>query len=94
MKSHPHDQSALFYGAAPRVAPKAKPAEPLWTLAKSGKGFWTAELRGHGEFGWELQILRDGDLHYGHRHQLRADAIVEGEQWRAELEPNGWTATR
>jgi hypothetical protein len=23
------------------------------------------ELRSHGEYGWEVQLLRDGDLFYG-----------------------------
>jgi hypothetical protein len=93
MSTSPRDQSELLWSATPRprTAPTAKPREHLWTLTKDG-GRWTAELLGHGEYGWELQALRDGEFRYGRRHHLREAAIAEGAHWRHELEVKGWSS--
>lgn len=91
MSTAPRDQSALLWNATPKVRTKTRhPREPLWTLTKAG-GRWSAELIGHGEHGWELQLLRDEDFRYGQRHVLRAQAIGEADHWRRELEAKGWT---
>jgi hypothetical protein len=49
-----------------------------------------AELRGHGEWGWECQFLYNGELAYGRRWTLRADALAEVDAKRQELERDGW----
>jgi hypothetical protein len=54
--------------------------EPLWSL-RVNHVTWSCELRYHGEWGVEAQILRDGDLVIGRRFDTRALAV----QW-AELE--------
>jgi hypothetical protein len=38
----------------------------------------TAELRGHGEYGWECQFLYDGELAYGRRWGTREAAVGGG----------------
>ena len=45
----------------PRVP---RPGEPLWSLRKD-HNTWSAELRYHGEWGVEAQLLRDGELVIG-----------------------------
>jgi hypothetical protein len=46
---------------------------------KSGKQV-DAELRGHGEYGWECQFLSiKANSPYGRRWTLRADALAEAE---------------
>lgn len=54
---------------------KPTPGEPLWSLLKDHET-WTAELRYHGEYGVECQILRDGELAIGRRFDLKAQAIA------------------
>jgi hypothetical protein len=49
-----------------------------------------AELRGHGEYGWEIQLLKDGDFYAGQRFELREQAIAHGDEYRVELIPRGW----
>ena len=56
-----------------------KPGERLWQ-ERVNHVTWSCELRFHGEsYGWEAQILRDGDLVIGRRFSLR----VAAEQWAA-----------
>jgi hypothetical protein len=38
----------------------------IWSLRKNGKQV-DAELRDHGEWGWECQFLYNGELAYGRR---------------------------
>jgi hypothetical protein len=49
---------------------------------------WSADLRFRGEsYGWEAQILRDGELSFGHRAFVtRAAAVVWAEEQRKESE--------
>lgn len=69
--------------AAPR---QPKPGEPLWQLRKDHVT-WSAELRFHGEsFGWEAQILRNGELAIGRRFVMKAQAIEWAESLRSEIE--------
>ena len=39
----------------------------------------TAGLGYHGEYGVEVQLLRDGELLYGRRYDLRAFAVAESD---------------
>jgi hypothetical protein len=47
----------------PRVP---RPGEPLWAFRKDD-ATWSCELRVHGEWGVEAQILREGELSVAHR---------------------------
>ena len=80
---------ALLWNAAPPPSPKPRFAERVWSMRKNGKQI-DAELRGHGEYGWECQFLHDGELAYGRRWNLRASALDEAEAKRQELERAGW----
>jgi hypothetical protein len=53
-------------------------------MRKNGKQV-DAELRGHGEWGWECQFFYYNDeLAYGRRWVARADALREAEEKRCE----------
>jgi hypothetical protein len=68
-----------FYSPHRTPPPRRQPTpgEPLWTL-RLAHVTWSAELRCHGEsWGWEAQILREGELVIGRRFDLRRLA----EQW-------------
>jgi hypothetical protein len=49
-----------------------------------------AELRGHGEYGWEVQLLRDAEFYAGRRYDLREQAVAPGEEIRRDLTARGW----
>jgi hypothetical protein len=66
----------------PRVP---RPGEPLWSLRKDHVT-WSAELRYHGEWGVEAQILRDGDLFMGRRFDLREIAVRWADEERRLIE--------
>jgi hypothetical protein len=68
---------------------KPRPRERLWTLTKAGKRI-DAELLFHAEHGVEIQFLYEGVMAYGRRWTLRAQAIQEASEKRAELEGEGW----
>jgi hypothetical protein len=79
-----------FY--APSHTPPARqprPGQHLWTLRKDG-GSTRAELRSHGEYGWELQLFRDGTFIYGHRWNLHQSALEEAADHRRAFEREGW----
>lgn len=59
----------------PRVP---RPGEPLSSLCKDG-ATWEAELRYHGEWGVEAQILKNGEVLLGRRFDLRAQAVAFAE---------------
>jgi hypothetical protein len=65
---------------APRCRPR--PGEPLWSLRREGVT-WSAELRYHGEYGVETQILRNGELSIGRRFPLKEQAIRWAEEEKA-----------
>lgn len=73
----------LYAWNTPLLTRKARPADPLWTMCKDGHEI--AELCGHGEYGWELQLLRDGEFSAGRRFDLRAQAVAHGEEIRQDL---------
>jgi hypothetical protein len=69
-----------------------KSGEHVWSLRKNGRQV-DCELRFHGEsYGWECQCLYNGDLGYGRRFVLRADALEEAESQRRRLLNEGWIA--
>jgi hypothetical protein len=77
------DESLLWtHKPAPRCRPR--PGEPLWSVQK-GDVTWSAELRFHGEYGVEAQILRNGELRIGRRVSLKeqADRWTEAEKAHA-----------
>jgi hypothetical protein len=84
------NRDPLYAWNTPLIAPaKPKPAEPLWSVRMGGRQI-DAELRGHGEYGWEFQLLHDREFYAGRRFDLRAQAIADGEEIRRELEQRGW----
>lgn len=75
-------------GASCRFQPRA--GDPLWTMRAGGVS-WSAELRFHGEsYGWEAQILRDGELVIGRRFDTRALAVRWAEIERSALVADNW----
>jgi hypothetical protein len=76
---------------SPAQVRQPKPGERVWTLRKSGRQV-DGELRFHGEsYGWEFQRLHDGELSYGQRFVLKADAMREADWHRERLLQEGWT---
>ena len=70
----------------------AKRGEPLWHL-RCDHVTWSAELRCHGElWGWEAQILREGDLVLGQRFRLHEQAVSFAEAMQAEIQSDRWPA--
>jgi hypothetical protein len=68
---------------APRCRPR--PGESLWSVQK-GDVTWSAELRHHGEYGVEAQILRDGDLRIARTFVLKDLAVGWAKNERDRLE--------
>jgi hypothetical protein len=58
-------------------------------MTKNGKRI-DAELMFHAEYGVEIQFLHEGVMAYGRRWTLRAQAVQEAAEARAELEGQGW----
>ena len=50
---------------------------------------WKCELKYHGEWGVESQILKDGELVLGQRFVLREHAVKWSEEQRRDVE-RGW----
>jgi hypothetical protein len=67
----------------PRCVPR--PGELIWE-ARHEHVTWTCELRYHGEYGVEAQILRAGELVTGWRWPTRALAVRWAEAERVDLE--------
>ena len=76
----------------PFYSPNAKPSpphvprrgEPLWSV-RVNDVTWEAELRYHGEYGVEPQILRQGELAIGRRFDTRALAAQWADEERKTL---------
>jgi len=49
-----------------------------------------AQLRGHGEYGWEIQLLKDGEFYAGRRFDLREQTVAHGDEIGRDLERKGW----
>jgi hypothetical protein len=75
-----------FYCPNRQPAPRRQPTpgEPLWSLGVVHV-MWSAELRCHGEWGWEMQILCEGELIIGRRFELRRLAAQWAEEERKYL---------
>jgi hypothetical protein len=63
-----------------------RPGEPLWEFRRADHHTFSCELRYHGEWGVEAQILRDGDLLVGRRFDTKALAMQSAELERQDLE--------
>lgn len=81
---------ALLWNAPPPPPRVPRPAERLWTM-RNGIDAAHAELRGHGEYGWEWHYYRDGLFLYGRLCMLRAQALACAEEQRQDLLKDGWT---
>ena len=68
-------------------APRSR--EHLWRLRKDHRTV-DADLLYHAEYGVEIQFSYNGEMAYGRRWPVRADAIAEANDKRRELERNGW----
>ena len=79
----PDDSLLWTHKPAPRR--RLGPREPLWTVQK-GDVTWTAELRYHGEYGVEAQILRNGELTIARTFVLRDLAVGWAKNERDRLE--------
>jgi hypothetical protein len=82
-------EPALLWNALPPPRCKPKPVERIWSVRKKGHQI-DAELRGHGEWGWEFQLLADGELLYGHRWPCRSEAIAEATEKQQALLGRSW----
>jgi hypothetical protein len=80
----------MLWNTHPPPPRKPRPAEPLWTLINHGGDRIDAQLRAHGEYGWEFQLLRRGDFYAGRWFDLRAHAIAWADEIRRDLEKDGW----
>jgi hypothetical protein len=77
----PDDSLLWTHKPAPRCRPR--PGEPLWSVRQEHMT-WSAELHFPGEgYGWEAQILRDGELTIGRRFLLKAEALKWAEAEKA-----------
>jgi hypothetical protein len=74
------NDDAFYRPNRPTPRRQPKPGEQIWTLHKDHVT-WSCELRFHGEsYGWEAQILRNGELSISRRFPLRQQA----ERWAEE----------
>jgi hypothetical protein len=80
---HVGDSLPWTHKPAPRCRPR--PGEALWSV-KKGDVTWSAELRYHGEYGVEAQILRNGDLRIPGTFVLRELAVGWAKNERDRLE--------
>jgi hypothetical protein len=74
-----------FYSPTYKPPPprQPRPGEFLWEFRGENHHTYRCELRYHGEWGAEAQILRDGELMMGRRFDTRALAVQWGDQERA-----------
>ena len=63
------------------------PGERLWEL-RQDHITWSCELRYHGEWGVEAQILRNGALHLSQRLPLHVEAVKWAEDYGRDFELN------
>jgi hypothetical protein len=83
-----------WYKPNPKPTPprQPKPGEHVWTLVKAGRRF-ECELRFQGNsYGWECQLLEDGELRHGWRFPLHQGTATEAEVQRRRFLREGWTA--
>jgi hypothetical protein len=64
-------------------------AGTLWTLHKLD-GRIACELRLYGEWGWEVELFRNGAFYAGRRFKLREGALRHADVLKADLIGLGW----
>jgi hypothetical protein len=76
-----------FYVPGHRLPPARvpRPAEPLWEFRQDHRTY-ACELRCHGEWGVEAQILKDGDLLVAYRLDTRRLATRWADETRTLIE--------
>ncbi len=80
------DDNFEFATPGRKVPPRvAKPGEQIWQIHVNHV-FWSCELRDHGRWGVEAQILRDNDFVIGLRFPSRPLAIAWADSEPADLE--------
>jgi hypothetical protein len=72
----------------PPLPRQPRAGESLWEFRKDHHT-WSAELRYHGEWGVEAQILRDGDLVIGRRFDTKALAVQWADEERKAIQSEG-----
>lgn len=77
------DQPYYAPNRKPEPARQPKPTEHLWAIRKDGRQY-DGELRDHGTWGVEFQVLCDLEWFYGHRHESRDLALLEADRRKAE----------
>lgn len=79
-----------FYAPGHKIPPRQpKPGEFVWELRR-GIVRLRCELRGHGEYGWECQLLEDGILIFGQRFDHKQQAELLADAFKREREADGW----
>jgi hypothetical protein len=76
------------------VAPprQSQPVEHFWSIRKEGRQLY-CQLLGHGEYGWEVQLLRNGEWFYGRRYPTLALAQAEADAIRDQYVRDGGQLT-
>ena len=70
---------------------EAPKGEVLWTLRKNDIRIH-AELRSHGEAGFEMLLFKNGERMFNQRHLSHSAAMDVAIECRRELEVNGWSS--
>ena len=73
---------SLLWTHKPATRCHRDPESLSWSVRKNGVT-WSAELRFHGEYGVEAQILRNGELMIGRRFMLKEQAVKWAEAKKA-----------
>jgi hypothetical protein len=71
----------------PQIQPRV--GDHLWSLRKAGRQV-DCRLLIHGEYGVEVQLLRNGEFYAGRRFLTRELAVSFAERERGILERKGW----
>lgn len=74
-----------YAGHRPVCRRESTPGELLWRVHVKDVT-WSAELRTHSEYGFEIQILRDGELVIGERFGQRDLAVYWADRQRERLQ--------
>lgn len=81
------DQNSCLPGRKPLVR-RPKAGEEIWRIYVTHV-FWSCELRDHGKWSVEAQILRGGDLFIARRFDVRESAVRWADEQRQHIE-NGF----
>lgn len=82
---------ALLWTAKPPPSRQPTAGAFLWLLVKNGRRLM-CELRDHGDYGVEVQLLVNEELLAGYGHPTRASAERWADAYRGEREAEGWGA--